>query len=160
MRATRGRLRMASFDVPERRFNPIGSSGLFLDAIAEEPLGIDWVETQPMLEFLAQFADVALDDVLVNILVEEPVDRVEDLRLADAPTATAQQKLQNPPLPARERKGLAVHFWLAPVKINVQFADRHVALPAKHAPVDRADPGYDLTHVHRLPQNVVGASGE
>ena len=83
---------MASFDVPETRFSPIGSSGLFLDAIAEEPLRIDGVETQSMLEFLAQFADVALDDVLVDILVEEPVDRVEDLRLAHAPSAAAQQK--------------------------------------------------------------------
>src|ERR1700692_3144376 len=113
-----------------------------------------------MLEFLAQFAHVALDDVLVDILVEQPVDGVEDLRLADAPTATAQQKLEDPPLPARKRKGLTVHLGLAPVKIDVQFADRHVALLAEHAPVDRADPGYDLTHMDRLAQDIVGAGGE
>ena len=64
-------------------------SGLFLDAIAEEPLGIDGVKTQPMLEFLAQFTDVALDDILVDILVEKAVDGVKDLRFADPPTATA-----------------------------------------------------------------------
>src|SRR4029077_9657583 len=110
---------------------------------------MDGVETQPMLKFLAQFADVALDDVLVDILVEEPIDRVEDLRLADAPTATAQQKLEDPPLPARERKRLAVHLGLAPVKIDAKFADRDVTLLAEHAPVDRADAGDNLTHMDR-----------
>jgi hypothetical protein len=42
----------------------------------------------------------------------------------------------------------------------VQFADRHVALLAEHASVDRADPGYDFTHMDRLAQNVVGVGGE
>ena len=99
-----------------------------------------------------------IDDVLVDILVEEPIDRVEDLRLADAPTATAQQKLENPPLPARERKRLAVYLGLAHVEVDAQFADRHVTLFAEHAPVDRADAGDNLTYMDRLTQNVVGAA--
>ncbi len=78
----------APYGIAQRRFSSIGG-GLLLDAITEEPLGIDRVEAQPMLEFLAQLADVALDDVLVDVFVEEPVDGVEDLRLADAPAATA-----------------------------------------------------------------------
>src|ERR1700684_3871403 len=48
----------APSDISQRRFSAIGSSGLFLDAIAEEPLGIDRFETQPMLEFLSLFCDV------------------------------------------------------------------------------------------------------
>src|SRR5580693_9644649 len=157
-------MRRALFRTPsnnsQRWFVVIGSSALFLDAIAEKPLGIDGVETQPMLEFLAQLTDVALDDVLVDILVEQPVDGVEDLRLADAPTATAQQKLKDSPLPARERKRFVVHLVLAPVKINAQFADRNVAVLAEYPPVDRADPGYDLAHMHRLAQHVGRAGGE
>ena len=73
----------------------------FLDAIAEEALGVDRVEAQPVLELLAQLADVALDDILIDVLVEETVDRVEDLGLADASAAATQQKLEDAPLPPR-----------------------------------------------------------
>src|SRR5579862_8452596 len=149
----------APYGLSQGRFSPIGG-GLFLDAITEEPLRIDRIEAQPMLQFLAQFADMALDDVLIDVLVEEPVDGVEDLRLADAAAATAQQKLEDPPLAARERKRLAVHFGLAPVKVDAQFADRDVAVFAEHAPVDRSDPSHDLAHMHRLAQDVVRAGGE
>src|SRR6185437_6485974 len=43
----------AAFFVSLTGFSAIRSSALFLDAIAEKPLGIDWVETKPMLELLA-----------------------------------------------------------------------------------------------------------
>src|SRR5262249_19792455 len=121
---------------------------------------IDRVETEPVLQFLPQFADVALNDVLIDVLVEEPIDGVEDLRLADPPAATAQQELEDPPLPARKRKGLAIGLGLASVEIDAQFADRHVALFPEHAPVDRPDPGDDLAHMHGLAQHVVRAGGE
>jgi hypothetical protein len=49
----KGRSSERPFCISEQWLSAIESSGLFLDAIAEEPLGIDWVETQPMLEFLA-----------------------------------------------------------------------------------------------------------
>src|ERR1700733_12350867 len=136
------------------------SSALFLDAIAEEPLGIDRVETQPVFELFAQFADVALDDVFIDIFVEESVDGVEDLRLADAPSAAAQQKFQDPSLPAGKRKRFVVHLGLAPIEIDAQFADRNVALLAQYASIDRADPSHDLAHMHGLPQNVVSAGRE
>jgi hypothetical protein len=79
--------------------------GLFFDAIAEEPLGVDRIESQPVLELLAQFADVALNDVLVDVLVEEPIDGIEDLRLADPPAATAQQKFEDSALRRGKGKG-------------------------------------------------------
>src|SRR6185437_3259302 len=136
------------------------SGGLFLDAIAEEALGIDRVEAQPVLQFLAQLADVAFDHVLVDVLVEEPVDGVEDLRLADAPAAAAQQKFEDPPLPPRERKRLAVRLGLAPIEIDAEFPDRHMPLLTEHAPVDGADPRDNLAHMHGLPQDVVRPGGE
>ncbi len=77
---------------------------LLVDAIAEEPLGIDRVEPQPVLELFAQFADVTLDDVLVDVLVEKPIDGIEDLGLADAPAATAQQKFEDAPFSASVKR--------------------------------------------------------
>ncbi len=96
----------------------------FLDAVTEEALGVDRVEPQTLLQFLAQLADVALDHVLVDVFVEKSVNGVEDLRLADAPAAAAEQKFEYAPLPARKREGLAVHLGLAPVEVDAQFADR------------------------------------
>ena len=113
-----------------------------------------------MLELLAQFADVALNDVLVDVLVEEPIDGIEDLRLADPPAATAQQKFEDSALPARQRKGLSVRLGLAAVKIDAQFADRDVAVLAEHATIDRPDPGHDFAHMDRFAQHVVRAGGE
>src|SRR5271156_1145282 len=136
------------------------SAGLFLDAVAEEPLRIDRVEPQSVLEFLAQLADVALDDVLVDVLVEEPIDGIEDLGLADPPATAAQQKFEDSPLPAGQGKGPSVRLGLAAVKIDAQFADPHMSLLAEHAPVDRSDPGHDFAHMDRLAQDIVRAGGE
>ena len=43
-------------------------------AITEVALGIDGIMTKTAAQAAAQLADVALDDVLVDFLVEEPVD--------------------------------------------------------------------------------------
>ncbi len=103
---------------------------------------------------------MALDDVLVDVLVEKTVDGVEDLRLADAPAATAQQEFEDAPLAARKRKRVAVHLGLAPVEIDAELADRHMAFFAKDAPIDRSDARQDFAHVHGFAHHVVDPGGE
>ena len=48
-------------------------------AVSEVALRIDRVVAQAMPQPLAQLADVALDDVLVDVVAEKSVDVVEDL---------------------------------------------------------------------------------
>src|SRR5271170_1543408 len=113
-----------------------------------------------MLQLLPQFADMALDHVLVDVLVEESVDSVKDLRFADTPAAAAQEKLKDPPLTTRKREGFAVHLGLAPIEVDPQFANRHMTLLAKHTAIDRPHSRQDLAHMHRLSHDVVDAGGE
>src|SRR5260370_36166115 len=113
-----------------------------------------------MLEFLAQLADMALDHILVDVLIEETIDRIEDLRFTQAPAAAAQQIFKNALLAARKRKRLAVHLGLAPVEVDAQFADDHVALLAEDAAVDRSYARQNLTHVHGFSHNVIDSGGE
>ena len=92
-RVESGRSALASVPAdagPLRASTAPGRKSLLLDAVPEETLGIDRVESEPPLQLLAQLADMALDHVLVDILVEQPVDRAENLRLGDAPAATLQ----------------------------------------------------------------------
>ncbi len=47
-----------------------------VDAVAKETLRIDRVEAELLAQFLAQLADVAFDDILFDVLVEDAVNRV------------------------------------------------------------------------------------
>ena len=57
-----------------------------------------------LAQLLAQLADVALDDVLLDLVVEDTVDRVEDLGLGDAAAPVACQIFQDAALAARQRQ--------------------------------------------------------
>src|SRR5260370_21582958 len=112
-----------------------------------------------MLELLAQLADVALDHVLVDVLVEEAVHRIEDLRLGQAPAAAAQQIFENAPLTARKGEWLAVRLGLTPVEVDAQFAHGRVALLAENGPIDRANSSQNLTHLHGFSHDDITARG-
>src|SRR5690606_21272678 len=73
-----------------------------VDAVAKEALGIDRVETELLAQLLAQLGDVAFDDVLFDVLVEDAVDRVEDLGLGEPAAAVGDQIFQDAALAARQ----------------------------------------------------------
>src|SRR5690606_24033908 len=77
-------------------------SALPVDAVAKEALGIDRVETELLAQLLAQFADVAFDHVLLDVLVEDAVDRVEDLGLGKPAAAVGDQVFEDAALAARQ----------------------------------------------------------
>jgi hypothetical protein len=84
--------------VESRQVGPRLGSGH--QAVAEETLGIDRIVTELFAQLLAQLADVALDDVLLDLFVEDAVDRVEDLGLGDAAAALVRQIFEDAALAA------------------------------------------------------------
>ena len=68
------------------------------------PPGFDRIEAEAAAQLLAQLADMAFNDVFLNVLVENPVNGIEYLRFADAPPAVFDEKFQNPPFAPRERQ--------------------------------------------------------
>ncbi len=71
--------RLARRSWPGQSLNLKGGRTSADQPVAKEALGIDRVKAQPLAQLLAQLADVAFDDVLLDLVVEDAVDRVEDL---------------------------------------------------------------------------------
>ncbi len=69
-----------------------------VDEVSEEPLRIDRIETQTLAQFLAQLGNVAFNNVLFHILVEDAVDGVEDLLLGDPAAAVGNKIFKDPAL--------------------------------------------------------------
>jgi hypothetical protein len=131
-----------------------------LQAISEIALGIDGIVTHAVLQLPAQLADMALDDVFIDVFIENAVDRVENLRLGKTPAAVSSQTFENAPLSSGQRQRRPAHFGLPPVEKNHQIADRDVAVLMQRAAADRPDPGEDFPDMHRLPQDIVDAGRE
>ena len=128
--------------------------------IAEEAFGIDDVVADAQAELLAQLADMAFHDHFVDILVENAVDRIEDLRLGHAPMRVLGKKLQNVPLAAGQGHRLAVHFRIAAVEEDLQPLTFDPTGLLVGAPPDRMGPGDDFPDMDRLAHDVVNAGGE
>src|SRR5690606_27928407 len=98
------------------------STSFDIDAVAEEALGIDRIETHLLTQLLAQLADVAFDDIFFDFAVEDAVDRAENLRLVETAAAIGNQIFQDAALAARQRKINAVDLRIAAIGKNADRA--------------------------------------
>src|SRR6218665_1392486 len=103
-------------DLVGRRLFPV-------DAVAEETLGIDRIDTELLAQLLAQLADVAFDDILFDVFIEDAVNRVEDLGLGNAAAAVGDQILENATLATGKCKNLTLDFRITTVREDTDRAD-------------------------------------
>ena len=73
------------------RKKAINTLSIINEAVAEIALRVDRIVAEPVSQTLAQLADVALDDIFVDVLAEQPVDEIEDLRFRDPPSPIAHE---------------------------------------------------------------------
>src|SRR5690606_6883252 len=99
------------------QLRPLVRASVKNEAVAEVALGIDGIIAQMMAQTLAQLADVALDHVFIDVLAEEAIDGIEDLRLVQAATEVADKIFKNAPLPAGELQRLTPDLGIAAIEI-------------------------------------------
>ena len=135
-----------------------------LNAVAKKPFGIDRIVSEPLTKLLAELADVALDDVLFHVLVENPIDRIEDLGLRHTATAIGDEELEDAPFATRQVEGCAVDFRITSVKEGADRARRRCAFEdarlTRGPTSDCAEARYNFTDVDRLADHIVEAFGE
>src|SRR5581483_11501790 len=85
------------------------------EAVTQIALRMDGIVTEAMPQTLAQLADVAFDDILINVLVEEPIHRVEDLGFGHAPAGVRDEIFEDATLPPRQGQHLTPDLRVAPV---------------------------------------------
>ena len=77
-------------------------NGSDVQAVAEEALGIDRVEAELLTQLLAQFADVAFDHVLFDLVVENAIDGVENLGFGDTAPIVGGEELEDTAFATRQ----------------------------------------------------------
>ena len=100
---------------------------------------------------------MAFDHVLVDVLVEQPIDGVEDLGLGDAPAAALSRNSRMRRSRRGSGKGSPFTSGSRPSKYTLQLAERDMALVAEDPPIDRADTGEDFAHMHGFAHHIVDA---
>jgi hypothetical protein len=128
--------------------------------IAKVAFGIDRVEAHRLAQFLAQFADMALDDAFLDLVVEETIDGVEYLIAGDAPTAVGRKIFEDAALTPWQREDPAVDLGIAANAENAQALDVDVTRCLCRAAADGANAGNDLAGMHRFSHDIVDARRE
>src|SRR5690606_8171285 len=130
-------------------------------AITEVALGIDRIEAKLRAKLLAQLADVAFNDVLLDLLIEDSVNGVEDLGLGHPARRVARQIFEDTPFAPRQGERLAIDFRVAPIREDPHRTngDETCILMLSAAP-DSADARQDLANMHRLAYDIVNAGFE
>ena len=100
---------------------------------------------------------MALDHALLDILLEQAVDRVVDLAARRAAVAVGGEVFEDPALPARQREGLAGNLRIAPVGMHEQLPELERRAHRRLAAANGSDPGQNLLDVNRLANHIVGA---
>ena len=111
-----------------------------VDQVAKEALGIDRIEVEALAQLLTQLGDVALDDVLFDVLVEDAVDGIEDLLLGDPAAAVCDQVFQDAALTARQREGATFDFRITTIGIDADRTNIGVVGERLEAATDRCGP--------------------
>src|ERR1700736_6729356 len=103
---------------------------MFVQTIPKIANRIDGVVTELAAQFLTQLADMAFNDVLFDIFVENSIDGIEDLGLADAPAAMIDQIFKDSALAPWQWQRNSLELRIPAVKKDPQSANRRTsALP-------------------------------
>ncbi|EGE59970.1 hypothetical protein RHECNPAF_1760058 [Rhizobium etli CNPAF512] len=131
-----------------------------IDAVAKEALGIDRIDAELLAQLFAQLRDVAFDDVLFDLFVEDAVDGVEDLGLGHPATAIGDQIFEDAALAPGQREDFAVDLGVAAIREDADAADVGVVGDRLQPAPDRSRPGEDFAWMDRLAHHVVDAAIE
>src|SRR5690606_15206518 len=115
-----------------------------VDAVTKETLGIDGIEAELLAQLLAQLADVTFHHILLNLFVEDAIDRIEDLGLGNAAAAVSDQVFENTALAARQSEDLAGDFRVAAIGEDPDLADIRMVDDCLQPPPDRRRPRQNL----------------
>src|SRR5262249_53769229 len=97
---------------------------------------------------------------LLDVLVEDPIDRAEDLGLADEAATAADEILQDAALAARQEHDLALDDRIAAIREHPYIADIDIARIIFAAAADGLDSRHDLAHMHRLAHDIIDAGSK
>src|ERR1700736_6961009 len=103
---------------------------MFVQTIPKIANRIDGVVTELAAQFLTQLADMAFNHVLFDIFIENSIDGIEDLGLADAPAAVIDQIFKDSALAPRQWQRNSLELRIPAVEKDPQLAN--------HATVARA----------------------
>src|SRR5712671_4042431 len=109
---------------------------------------------------LAQLADVALDDVLVDIVAEQSVDVVEDLSLGDPAVLVVDEISQDEALAWRQRQDFTLHLRIPAIREDAQLPHQRSFSADVNARPDGPDAREDLSNVDGLADHVVDTGGK
>lgn len=87
---------------------------------------------------------MAFDDVFLDVLVEDPVDRVEDLRLGYTAATVCDQVFQNAAFATRQGKDVAVDLRITAVGKDSDRTDVGKVGDRLQAAADCSDTGEDF----------------
>ena len=121
----------------------------YLQPISEVPPRFNCIEAETITKLLAQLAHMALDYALVERGFEDAVDRIEDLRLREPFPVVANHILDDAQFAARQGKGTAADFRIAPVKEDPDAAFAWAREIPKAAASDCRSPRENLAKMNR-----------
>src|SRR5215213_5313831 len=88
--------------------------------IADVSFCIDRIIPKTLTQLLAQLADVALDDAVLDVIAVDPIDRIKDLFLGEAVALLANQVLEDVPLASRKSQRKAIDLRVAAVEEDLE----------------------------------------
>ncbi len=77
--------------------------------------GFDRVIPQPIAQAPTQFADMTFDDIFIDIMIEEAINRTEYLRFRHAPGTVGNQEFQDAQLAPRQFQYFALYEGFSPI---------------------------------------------
>src|SRR5450631_3047448 len=141
-------------------WRPLLSAHALFQTIAEVADRIDGIVAEVAAQFFAELADIAFDHVLCNFLVENSIDRIENLRLADAPAPVVDQILEDAALAPWQGQSNSSELRISAIEEDPQFSDHGgVTLAFMTAP-DGANPRQYFADMDRLAHHIIDASGK
>src|SRR5690606_38849763 len=131
-----------------------------VDAVAKETLGIDGIEAELLAQLLAQLADVAFHYILLDLFVEDAVDRIEDLGFGNAASTVGDEVFENATFAARQSEDFASNFRITPIGEDPDLTDIRMVGDRLQPPPDRRRPSQDLPGMNGLANNIIDAAVE
>jgi hypothetical protein len=103
---------------------------------------------------------VTFDDVLMDLIVEDPVNAIENLGLRYPRISAQNQAFEDSSFAAGQRQNLTVDEWIAPIEEDPDARNVDALLGHLHAAPDGTAARQDLSDVEWLCQHIIEAKRE